>query len=215
MPLRLFPIRRRAVPHDLDVITGDEYETSPTMRAWRRVRAFIATTRRGWPGFAYHAGANAVGTLTAIAVAYLVGIAAGVVSAVPLAVIVSVAGVGVAVTSAVFRLAPKRLLRARASELLDAEPGRVVATLKKIFVADDVDDFDMFDVVWDLPEPARTIVVVRFGEPMTLADIGDALGYSPERVRQLEGRALEQIAEALGVERRVTVRRGHGGESRP
>ena len=151
MRLRLFRIRREAVAHDLDVIAGDEYEPSPTMRAWRRVRALVATTRRSWPGFAFHAGANAVGTLTAIAVVYLVGIAAGVVTAVPLAVIVSVAAVAVAVIAAVFRLAPRRLLMARASELLDAEPGRVVATLKKIFVADDVDDFDIFDVVWDCP----------------------------------------------------------------
>ncbi len=185
------------------------------MRAWRSARALVVTTQRGWPGFAYHAGANAVGTLTAIAVAYLVGIAAGVVAAVPVAVIFSVAGVAVAVTATALRLAPKRLLMARASELLDAEPGRVVATLRKIFVADDVDELDIFDVVWGLPEPDRTIVVVRFGEPMTLADIGEALGYSPERVRQLEGRALERVAEALGVDWRAAGRRGHGGERRP
>lgn len=197
---RLFRNRRPAAPRDLDLITGDEYEPSPTMRAWRRVRALIGTTQRGWPGFAYHAGANAVGTLTAIAVAYLVGAAAGVINAVPFAVIVSVAGVAVAVIATVFRLAPKRLLMARASELLDAEPGRMVAALKKIFVADDLDDFDIFDAVWDLPEPNRTILVVRFGQPMTLVDIGQALGYSPERVRQLEGLALEQVAEALGIE---------------
>jgi RNA polymerase sigma factor (sigma-70 family) len=38
------------------------------------------------------------------------------------------------------------------------------------------------------------------GEQQTLREIGERLGVSAERVRQLEQRALEKLAVAAGVE---------------
>ena len=52
-----------------------------------------------------------------------------------------------------------------------------------------------------LPERSGRIVLLRFGlvgPPQTLAAIGFELGLTRERVRQLEGQALEQLAGALG-----------------
>jgi RNA polymerase primary sigma factor len=52
-----------------------------------------------------------------------------------------------------------------------------------------------------LPERSRRIVLLRFGllgPPQTLEAIGLELGLTRERIRQLEGQALEQLARALG-----------------
>ena len=49
-----------------------------------------------------------------------------------------------------------------------------------------------------------TIIAVRFGVPMTLASIGDALGLSQERVRQVESEAIARVTGY--VETRQTAR---------
>ena len=156
----------------------------------------------------------------AISIAYLVSLAGGLVNAVPVAIVGSLAVVAAVVVALIFRLAPKQLLRARATELLDAEPGRIVETMKRIFTSPrsrfrlDLDseneesDWDILDGLWGLPERQRTIIAVRFGDPMTLEDIGDALGITRERVRQLEGQAITGVAEyveAVQDERRETA----------
>jgi RNA polymerase primary sigma factor len=50
-----------------------------------------------------------------------------------------------------------------------------------------------------LPERERDVVELRFGvglaEPTPLRETGRVLGMSAERVRQLEERALRQLAE--------------------
>jgi RNA polymerase primary sigma factor len=55
-----------------------------------------------------------------------------------------------------------------------------------------------------LPEQQRRVVELRYGfddvEPMTLADVGRTLGISPERVRDIERLALEQLAVNREVE---------------
>ena len=51
------------------------------------------------------------------------------------------------------------------------------------------------------PKRSRRIVLLRFGllgPPQTLETIGLELGLTRERIRQLEGQALEQLAGALG-----------------
>jgi RNA polymerase primary sigma factor len=52
-----------------------------------------------------------------------------------------------------------------------------------------------------LPERERRVLELRFGldgDPQPLETIGKELGISRERVRQLEGDAMEQLAEELG-----------------
>ncbi|MFL5821235.1 MAG: RNA polymerase sigma factor RpoD/SigA [Solirubrobacteraceae bacterium] len=53
--------------------------------------------------------------------------------------------------------------------------------------------------VAELPEPEREVIKLRYGldgqrDPLPLAGVGRQLGVSPERVRALEQRALEQLA---------------------
>jgi DNA-directed RNA polymerase specialized sigma24 family protein len=139
---------------------------------------------------------------------YLVSLAGGLVTAVPVAIVASLAAAVGAAAALLYRLAPKQLLRAKATELLDAEPGRVVESMKKILSAPkstfvfelesgEESDWDILDAVWDLPELERTILAVRFGGRMTLAETGDSFGISRERVRQLEGRAITGLRESV------------------
>jgi RNA polymerase primary sigma factor len=55
----------------------------------------------------------------------------------------------------------------------------------------------------DLPERERRILELRFGldgEPRSLEAIGEELGLTRERIRQLERRALEALGDVLGDE---------------
>ena len=55
-----------------------------------------------------------------------------------------------------------------------------------------------------LGERERTVIVLRFGlhgtEPKTLDEIGRRLGFSRERARQLESKALKQLAQLREME---------------
>ena len=202
LPFRTDWRRRSYDDPDIEFLEDDTYPL--TARTWRKANATLRIARHGWAEFTYHASANAVGTLVAISIAYLVSLAGGLVNAVPVAIVGSLAVVAAVVVAAIFRLAPKQLLRATATELLDAEPGRIVETMKRIFASPRFPEFDLesedsdweiLDGLWGLPELERTIIAVRFGAPMTLEQIGDALGITRERVRQLEGHAIAGVAE--------------------
>jgi RNA polymerase primary sigma factor len=57
------------------------------------------------------------------------------------------------------------------------------------------------EVLKHLPARDGEILTRRFGlngKPQTLDQIGDALGITRERVRQLETRALRRAAEVIG-----------------
>ena len=57
------------------------------------------------------------------------------------------------------------------------------------------------DALAELPELERRILELRYGlngEPHSLESIGAELGISRERIRRLEGEALETLAERLG-----------------
>jgi RNA polymerase primary sigma factor len=62
----------------------------------------------------------------------------------------------------------------------------------------------------ELPEREREIIRLRFGlgeeEPLTLAEIGERLGITRERARQLEIQAIERLRNPQAMQRR---RRGH------
>jgi len=53
------------------------------------------------------------------------------------------------------------------------------------------------DALSELPDRERTVLELRFGlgddQPKTLREIGDAMGLSRERVRQIESRALNRL----------------------
>ena len=55
----------------------------------------------------------------------------------------------------------------------------------------------------ELSPRERRIIEARYGlgggDPKTLREVGDELGLTPQRVAQLEGRALEKLRTALGV----------------
>ena len=57
----------------------------------------------------------------------------------------------------------------------------------------------MRDAIETLPERERNIIKMRYGlnghrSPQPLSRIGRELGITPERVRQIEERALEHLA---------------------
>jgi RNA polymerase sigma factor (sigma-70 family) len=62
---------------------------------------------------------------------------------------------------------------------------------------------DLATVLQDLPDRERTVVTLRFGlggeEPLTLERIGNRLGLTRERVRQIEGAALNQLRGLLAA----------------
>ena len=62
---------------------------------------------------------------------------------------------------------------------------------------------DLAGVLQDLPDRERTVVTLRFGlggeEPMTLERIGQRLKLTRERVRQVEGTALQHLRRLLAA----------------
>lgn len=64
-------------------------------------------------------------------------------------------------------------------------------------VIKDVLERELNDIISKLPEKERKVLELRYGlngnEPLTLREIGDALGISRERVRQLETRAIKKL----------------------
>jgi RNA polymerase sigma factor (sigma-70 family) len=62
---------------------------------------------------------------------------------------------------------------------------------------------DLASVLQDLPDNERTVVTLRFGlggeTPMTLETIGQRLGVSRERIRQIEAAALRRLASLFAA----------------
>jgi RNA polymerase primary sigma factor len=64
-------------------------------------------------------------------------------------------------------------------------------------VIKDVLEKELHDIINKLPDKEKRVLELRYGlngqEPLTLREIGDALGISRERVRQLETRAIKKL----------------------
>ncbi len=73
-------------------------------------------------------------------------------------------------------------------------------------VLQEVLEKEIYDLLDRLPEKERRVIELRFGlrgnEPKTLREIGDILGVSRERVRQLETRALRKL-RSLAMKRHL------------
>ncbi len=65
---------------------------------------------------------------------------------------------------------------------------------------------EIYDILEKLPEKERKVIELRFGlrggEPKTLREIGEIMGVSRERVRQLETRALRKL-RSLAMKRHL------------
>lgn len=73
-------------------------------------------------------------------------------------------------------------------------------------VLQEVLEKEIYDLLDKLPEKERQVIELRFGlrgnEPKTLREIGDILGVSRERVRQLETKALRKL-RSLAMKRHL------------
>jgi hypothetical protein len=96
----------------------------------------VSADRGGWLAFASDSLLQAVGTLMAAGVIYLIAVGSGVITSKPFALLLATIAVGLAGGLAVgaivsWALKP-RLFRRRAQRLLRDEPDRVVAALSKL-----------------------------------------------------------------------------------
>jgi RNA polymerase primary sigma factor len=71
---------------------------------------------------------------------------------------------------------------------------------EQMIEADDLDR--IFDRLDTLEDREASVIRMRFGldpfRPMTLREVGDNLGLTRERVRQLEHQALQKLMQGLG-----------------
>lgn len=163
----------------------------------------------GWPwsegtqrtafNFASAALAEATGALIAAGAIYLLAVAAGVFAAATAPVIAAVVGVVIGALGAFAVAKRPALLRRRAARLLDEDAIALSERLKRLpFVPSFAPDAGVIEALNRLPERERTVLTLRFGGPMTLQDIGEGLGLTRQRVRQIEAQALARLAEQLG-----------------
>ncbi len=67
------------------------------------------------------------------------------------------------------------------------------------------DDREALDALWavvdDLGEPDRTVIRLRYGEGLLHREIGDRLGYTRQRIQQIESRGVRRLRDVLGEAR--------------
>jgi RNA polymerase primary sigma factor len=72
-------------------------------------------------------------------------------------------------------------------------------------VANQIRDADLQEVLDSLPWRERRVIELRYGlaaeGPMTLEDIGQVVGVTRERVRQIESKTLAMLKSSGGADR--------------
>ncbi len=57
------------------------------------------------------------------------------------------------------------------------------------------------EILGEFKKQERNVIILRFGlrgrEPMTLAQVGELFGVTPERIRQIEGKALRRLRHPI------------------
>lgn len=90
------------------------------------------------------------------------------------------------------------LYRIAANEIIDrAKRASREAPMTKEPSADEIEDVErralVFRLVDQLPEPQRSVIVKRFAEERSIADIAREMGRSEGAIKQLQFRALETL----------------------
>ncbi len=89
--------------------------------------------------------------------------------------------------------------RARLSESVEDPSGGPDTTLASVLRA----RTDLSGVLQDLPDTERLVITLRFGlggaEPLTLEKVGQRLGVTRERVRQIEAGAIKRLRALLAA----------------
>jgi hypothetical protein len=134
----------------------------------------------------------------AAGVIYLIAIGSGVFKGVPLLTYISIGGPLLLGLLAVLLESQPWWAQRQAARLLRKEPNRVTTSLSKLpGVPSDTSSEDLAEAIKRLPEPERTILVLRIAGPMTLADLGERLRMSGDRVREYEAQAIARLAKEL------------------
>lgn len=76
--------------------------------------------------------------------------------------------------------------------VVDADPARVVAYAEEIRA--------VLRAIDELPEERRQVILLRFVDGLTSAEVGDIIGRSPGAVRVLLHRALREVAAHLRLD---------------
>jgi RNA polymerase sigma-70 factor (ECF subfamily) len=76
----------------------------------------------------------------------------------------------------------------------EADPARLVAQAEELRA--------VLRALDELPEERRQVILLRFVDGLSAAEIGDVIGRSPGAVRVLLHRALREVADRLGIEGR-------------
>lgn len=87
-------------------------------------------------------------------------------------------------------------------EVLQEKPQRLALPAPKetepeAIVFKEVLEDEINEVLWTLSYSERQVLTLRFWDDLTLQEVGDKLGVIPERVRQIEAKALRKLRHPI------------------
>ena len=85
--------------------------------------------------------------------------------------------------------------------MLDRIQGSQTDSVNQSTSLDKIKELELKQFIKELNPNEKAVIIKRYGldgkDPMTLSEIGSILGFSKERIRQLESRALNQLKKNL------------------